>query len=183
MSSVPRPRFTTVALSLLLLVLPACGSVDATSSDGTDESPGTAPTPHSAAAETVQCTPAVALGAPITEPLSSFTCPFGWDARAANGALPISGRFKNAREMLDALCTQSTNTMTASRDEPLGVDIDFASSDVLAVPYNGEVGLHRRAGELWIRHTESCERSYRTALFLVPKDVEPREQTCSSPCP
>lgn len=178
MSSVPRPRFITVALSLLLV---ACGSVSETSGSDSEEIPSS-PTAHSGSGQTAQCSPSIALGEAISAPLDSFTCPFGWDARARSNALPISGRFTNAREMVDALCTQSTDAMTTSKNEPLGIDIDFETNDVLAVPYNGEIGLHRRAGELWIRHTESCERTYRTALFVVPKDVEPREQTCTAPC-
>lgn len=88
--------------------------------------------------------------------------------------------------MVDAFCTElndSTSGSTASADgEPAGIDIDFDANDVIAVASGGEVGLHRRAGELWIRHTETCSRSYRTALFVVPKDARPLEQTCSSTC-
>lgn len=87
--------------------------------------------------------------------------------------------------MVDALCTQSSDPMTTTaRGEPggIGIAIDFDTNDVIAVAYDGEVALHRRGAELWIRHTETCDRSYRTALFVVPKNVEPLEQTCSSSC-
>jgi hypothetical protein len=90
--------------------------------------------------------------------------------------------------MITALCTQSADSTagtTASVDgDPagIGIEIDFDVSDVIAVASDGEVGLHRRAGELWIRHTETCTRSYHTALFVVPKDAEPLEQTCSLSC-
>ena len=86
--------------------------------------------------------------------------------------------------MVDALCTQSTVATTSADGEPagIGIEIDFDTNDVIAVASDGEVALHRRAGELWIRHTETCERTYRTALFVVPKNADPLEQACSSPC-
>lgn len=88
--------------------------------------------------------------------------------------------------MVDALCTQvddQTAMSGSGSSEPFGgVDIDFDTNDVIAVAHDGEIGLHRRGGELWIRHTESCTPSYRTALFVVPKDADPREQTCTSVC-
>ena len=85
--------------------------------------------------------------------------------------------------MVDALCTQSTVApSTAGEPAGIGIEIDFDASDVIAVASDGEVALHRRAGELWIRHTETCERTYRTALFIVPKNADPLEQTCSAAC-
>lgn len=99
----------------------------------------------------------------------------------------MSGRFRTARELVEALCTETTDTagsMTDAAGEPagIGIDIDFDANDVIAIASDGDVGLHRRAGELWVRHTESCSRSYRTALLVVPKDATPLEQTCSSTC-
>ena len=95
----------------------------------------------------------------------------------------------DAQEMVDALCTQSSDpdmgsTTTTAGGEPggIGISIDFDTNDVIAVAHDGEVALHRRGAELWIRHTETCERSYRTALFIVPKNAEPLEQTCSAAC-
>lgn len=91
--------------------------------------------------------------------------------------------------MVAALCTEvddssSGSGMTAADGDPagIGIDIDFDTNDVIAVASNGDVKLHRRAGELWLRHTETCSRSYHTALFVVPKDADPLEQTCSSAC-
>jgi hypothetical protein len=80
--------------------------------------------------------------------------------------------------MVDALCTQSDDPST----EPDVAGVDFSVSDVLAVPFDGEVTLHRRGTELWIRQTEGCTRAYDTALFVVPKSEEPHEQTCSASC-
>jgi hypothetical protein len=188
MSSGPERRLP-LALSLALsLVSVGCGSEsEASDFRSGAESPGE-PTPYSGSAQTTSCTPSVALGAPVALPLSSFSCPFGWEARSKTNALLVSGRFSNAREMVDALCTPSTDKNTGSTSiaegEPagIGIAIDFDTNDVLAIAHDGEVGLHRRGGELWIRHTETCERSYRTALFVVPKNVDPLEQTCSMPC-
>jgi hypothetical protein len=206
MSSGPKRRFTlaepcdrrvrvrtctrTVALSLALsLVSIACGSEGAPSGGRSAfEGNGGEPTPYAASAPSTSCTPSVALGEPVAAPLPSFTCPSGWETRAKSNALLVSGRFSNAREMVDALCTQSTDQnagSTASADgEPagIGIEIDFDANDVIAIAHDGKVGLHRRGGELWIRHTETCERSYDTALFVVPKNVEPLEQTCSMLC-
>src|SRR5690606_17046794 len=132
-------------------------------------------------AQAMSCTPSVALGEPVAAPLTSFECPAGWDERSRNSVLPIAGRFGSARELVDALCTQSDDSELPT--EPIGIDIDFEANDVVAVAYEGEISLHRRGGELWIRHTASCEASYETALFVIAKGSEPREQTCSSPCP
>jgi hypothetical protein len=151
---------------------------------GLEESPNS-PAPFSGAVKsTSSCTPNVALGEPIAAPLPSFTCPSGWDARSNGSALLLSGRFTNAREMIDALCTQSTAGSTSGNGEPagIGIAIDFEVNDVIAVAYDGAVGLHRRAGELWIRHVEGCERNYQTAFFVVPKDAQPLEQSCSAVC-
>jgi hypothetical protein len=188
MSSGPERRFT-VALSLALsLVSVGCGSASERSDyDSAAEKSGP-PTAYSGTAQTTSCTPSVALGDPVAAPLPSFTCPSGWEARAKSNALLVSGRFESAREMVDALCTQSTDstsgmTNTADGDPAgIGIDIDFDANDVIAIAHDGEVGLHRRGGDLWIRHTETCEHSYRTALFVVPKNVEPLEQTCSTAC-
>ena len=86
--------------------------------------------------------------------------------------------------MVDALCTQSDDAQAASAGEPagIGIEIDFDANDVLAVAHDGEVGLHARAGELWLRHTETCEGAYRTSLFVVPKNRTLLEQTCSASC-
>lgn len=86
--------------------------------------------------------------------------------------------------MVDALCTQSTDTTASADGEPagIGIDIDFDANDVIAIAHDGHVSLHRRAGELWIRHAESCDRDYRTAFFVVPKDAKPLEQSCSAVC-
>jgi hypothetical protein len=86
--------------------------------------------------------------------------------------------------MVDALCTESSDTTSSVDGQPagIGIEIDFDTNDVIAVASDGEVALHRRAGELWIRHTETCERTYRTALFIVPKNADPLEQTCSAAC-
>jgi hypothetical protein len=184
MSSGPQRRFaSTVALSLLSLHLLACGSAGEPIGDRAGTIPPE-PTTHSGTAAMTSCTPSVALGDPVATPLPSFTCPSGWDARSKGSALLVSGRFQTAREMVDALCTQSTVATSSADGEPagIGIEIDFETSDVLAVASDGEVALHRRAGELWIRHTETCERTYRTALFVVPKNADPLEQTCSSPC-
>lgn len=187
MSSGPERRFTLTAALCLLLV--ACGSAGEPTSDGDGNEPSThTPTTYSGMAETTSCTPSVALGEPVAAPLPSFTCPSGWQARAKGDALLVTGRFQTAREMIDALCTQSSDgaagsTMTTG-GEPgaIGIAIDFDVSDVIAVAYDGEVALHRRGGELWLRHTETCVRSYRTSLFVVPKNAEPLEQTCSTTC-
>lgn len=184
MSSGPQRRFT-VALALVSLLFVGCGSVsESTESDLAGDPAGAAP--FSGAVRTSSsCTPNVALGEPIAAPLPSFTCPAGWDARSPGGTLLLSGRFTSAREMVDALCTQSTDGMSgAGSREPagIGVEIDFDASDVIAVAFDGEVRLHRRAGELWLRHVEGCERNYRTAFFVVPKQAKPLEQSCSAVC-
>lgn len=183
MSFGPERRFT-VALSLALSVVSiACGSESETSSpDAVVEKAGTK-APYSGSTPTTSCTPSVALGDPVAQPLPSFTCPSGWDSRSKSNALLVAGRFSTAREMVDALCTESSEPAASTGDPAgIGIEIDFDANDVIAVAHDGEVGIHRRGGELWIRHTETCERSYRTALFVVPKRVEPLEQTCSMPC-
>lgn len=187
MSSGPERRFTVALKLALSLLLVACGSVGEPTTAGLEESPNS-PTPFAGAVKsTSSCTPNVALGEPIAAPLPSFTCPAGWDARSKGSALLLSGRFTSAREMVDALCSQSagsTSGGSTSDGEPagIGIDIDFDVNDVIAVAHGGEVGLHRRAGELWIRQVESCDGDYRTSLFVVPKDVKPLEQSCSSVC-
>jgi hypothetical protein len=186
MSAGPERRFTLALILALSASSVACGSESETTGASSDESPG-APTPYSETTDaSPSCVPNVALGEPIAAPLPSFTCPSGWEARSKSSLL-LSGRFTTARELIDAFCTRlddSAMGSTSSNGEPagIGIDIDFETSDVIAVAYDGEVALHRRAGELWIRHDESCERSYRTALFVVPKDAEPLEQTCSTRC-
>jgi hypothetical protein len=187
MSSGPERRLPLALILALSASSVACGSANETTGAELEESPG-APTPYSAASDAgPSCTPNVALGEPIAAPLPSFTCPSGWEARSKSNFLLLTGRFTSARELVDALCTKSegsTMGSTSSNGEPaaIGIDIDFETNDVIAVAYQGDVALHRRAGELWIRHTESCERSYRTAFFVVPKDAEPLEQTCSTRC-
>lgn len=87
--------------------------------------------------------------------------------------------------MVDALCTQSDDSQSgggAGEPAGIGIDIDFEANDVLAVAHDGEVALHARGGDLWLRHTETCEGAYRTALFVVPKNRTLLEQTCSAPC-
>lgn len=172
----PKRRFTVA----LFLALVGCGESAATTVADTDEKP-TPPTPYSGSADLrVSCTPAVALGEPIADPLPSVACPSGWAAREGRSAMPVAGRFTTAREMIEAFCVLDEGSATS---EPAS-EIDFAKNDVIAIAYVGEIGLHRRAGELWIRHTEQCgdDRSHRTALFAVPKSAEVREQVCSDGC-
>ena len=113
--------------------------------------------------------------------LPPFACPDGYSPREKSSALPVSGRFKSADEMIDAFCTLSSADGAMSSPD---LDVDFAHDDVVAVPYDSEIGLYRRGGELWIRRTkQTCgSASYRTALFVVPKSQELHEQYCSITC-
>lgn len=183
MSSGPERRFTVALGVALSLVLIACGSVSETAGSEPDES-SASPKPFSGAVRTKSsCTPNVALGEPIAAPLPSFTCPSGWDARAKGNALLLSGRFTSPHEMVAALCMQSSDSALGDGEPAgIGIDIDFDENDVVAVAYDGEVSLHRRAGELWMRHVESCESRYRTAFFVVPKGAKPLEQSCTAVC-
>jgi hypothetical protein len=185
MSSGPERRFTVALVVALSVVSIACGSASESSLyDSNDPNP-TPPNTLSGASPRASCVPSVALGDPVAAPLPSFACPSGWEARAKSNALLVSGRFGTAEETVAALCTQSDDSQsTTSAGEPagIGIDIDFDANDVLAVAHDGEVALHARGGDLWLRHTETCDGSYRTALFVVPKNRTPLEQTCSTTC-
>lgn len=171
--------FLTVALSLsLAFVLGACG--DAAESTRFEPSAGvdvkrSSPGPS--------CIPQVTLTERAGEPLAPIECPAGFAARDRNSALPMSGRFTSARELVEAFCTAPEGAGGGEAS----IDVDFETHDVIAVAYDGDVGLFRRAGELWLRHVEtSCEddapRGYGSALFVVTKGAEPLEQYCSMAC-
>ena len=190
MSSGPKRSFTVALVLALGVGSVACGSESESSSRDSALEPPDSPTTYSGTAQArASCTPSVALGDPVAAPLPYFACPSGWSSRSKSNALLVAGRFRRARELVDALCTESSDlassgTMTDADGEPagIGIDVDFDTSDVIAIASDGDVGLHRRAGELWVRHTETCSRSYRTTLFVVPKNATPLEQTCSAVC-
>lgn len=186
MSFGPERRFASLAVALsCFLGVAACGVAAETSGseavhgvDVRQSSP--APGPDT---DAPSCTPAIALTTPASAPMPPFECPSGWVARDRQTALPMSGRFTSATEIVDAYCTLTDDADAAA---PPVVGIDFAKNDVVAVAYDGEVGLFARGGDLWIRHVErGCDEppAYRTVLFLVPKGEELHEQYCSVSCP
>jgi len=134
-----------------------------------------------AASAEMECTPAVALSAePVAAPLPAVECPSGWIPRERGSSLPVTGRFASAKELIAAFCTESEGPYGA----PVVDGVDFEHEDVLAGVYAGEVGMYRHGAELWIKQTMlSCEmRSYKSALYVVPKNVEPSEQSCQLAC-
>lgn len=184
MSFGPERRIANVAVALSLgLAVAACGS--AAESTGSEAETGidvrrSSPSPGTNAGAP-SCTPAITLTAPAGAPMPPFECPAGWITRDRETALPMSGRFTSATEIVDAFCERTDAPADAS---PV-VDIDFAQSDVVAIAYDGEIGLFGRGAELWVRHVErACDAppSYRTVLFLVPKGEELHEQYCSLSC-
>lgn len=185
MSFGPERRFAplTVALSLGLAVA-ACGSAAESAGSGapTDvDVKQSSPAPGTSAGAP-SCTPAVSLTVSAGAPMPPFECPSGWVARDRQTALPMSGRFTSAREIVDAYCARAD----AAADATPVVAIDFTQNDVVAIAYDGEVGLFRRGGELWIRHVErACDEppAYATVLFLVAKGEDLHEQYCSLSCP
>ena len=158
----------------LTLALVACGSAAETA---TNE-----PTTEKVAASAeMECTHAVALSEEtVATPLPAVHCPSGWTARARSSSLPVTGRFTTADDLIAAFCTQSD----ASAEAPTVAGVDFAHEDVLAAVYAGEIGMYRHGADLWIKHTiRSCDtRSYKSALYVVPKNVEPSEQSCVLSC-
>lgn len=185
MSFGPERRFASITAALFFTTtIAACGSAAESSTAG--EPPDVDVTHSSPApgtnADAPSCAPAIALTTPAGAPMPPFECPSGWTARDRQTALPMSGRFTTAREIVDAYCAR----VDTASDAPAIVDIDFTKNDVVAIASDGDVGLFRRAGELWIRHVaRACDEppSYRTVLFLVPKGEDLHEQYCAVSCP
>lgn len=177
MASGPERRlsFATVALVAASVLLGGCGASESSAASA-EEAPHEASTRMAAA-----CAPAVALTERAGEPLTTFACPLGWNPRPRSSALPTTGRFTTAHEMIDAFCTRSDAYVGAAADAP-DVAIDFEHDDVVAVAYDAEVGLFRNGTELWVRDIETTcagePASVHTALFVVPKSEDLRQQVC-----
>ena len=180
MSSGPERRHslaTVVLVAALVLIGALVGGCGSSASSVAEEPP------HEGAIRmAASCAPAVALTERAGDPLTTFACPFGWSPRTRSSALPTTGRFTSAREMIDAFCTRSETYVGAAADAP-DIAIDFEHDDVVAVAYDAEVGLFWNGAELWVRDVATTcagePPSVHTALFVVPKSQELRQQVCS----
>lgn len=196
-----RGSWTALAIATSI----ACSDSATTSFDGHQQSAreSTRSAPHESAEHDPACAPDVsglvlANIAPI-----QIDCPRGTVHRSTLAALPIAGRFTNARELTEAFCIAERGMGGSAGDAhateaavaaplPPSVEsaIDFERNDVVAYAFDAHAGvkpmLYERGDELWLRLTTSTctgeAPDLTSVAFVVPKNHEINEQRCSLSC-
>jgi hypothetical protein len=184
MSSAPPRRLRHVIALVLGVAAFGCGSAAENTEDPGPPQADLGERATLAGGQT-SCTPSIGLTERAGEPMDAFVCPDGYRSRERPSALPMSGRFVSAREIVDAFCARDDGQPGNDEEVP-PVGIDFTVHDVVAIAHDGDVTMYRHGSDLWVRQiAPACDddaRSYRTVLFLVPKTKELREQYCSRAC-
>src|SRR5687767_13112785 len=105
----PERRLRLLTVALFVSLLGCSAEVTAPSFEAgvrrVEEPNGSTP-----AAGSLACMPRLTLTESGGDPLPPVTCPDGWTARERSSALPVSGRFTTARDLVETLCTRDATS-------------------------------------------------------------------------
>lgn len=121
-------------------------------------------------------------------------CPDGYVQRKSFAALPLTGRFTTAMELVEAFCAPAGSPVAsavAAADLDTATSIDFEQNDVVAYAFDARAGvepaLFAHGYDLWLRVTnDMCSGrppELASIAFVVPKGKRVKEQTCALTCP
>jgi hypothetical protein len=189
MSPTARRRFALLAGSLAAIV--ACESKSSSEAPGGGSGNVTSTTTCDPQLDPQFFASARTLQAGSTTP----PCPPGRapELGESSGTRPLGPpiTFTTEASLVAASCPGMETPDAGDRDA--GAPVDWATSDVVAVPFIGSYGgspiappLLDRAGVQWVRRSESscggARPSYGTAYYVVPKGARLSVETCSTTC-